>query len=86
VSTGGFDLEDGAWLWNRLDELSISKERLQKDMQGKDRYRVIGTKKAVLAEYELIPIVGMAHGLDSSPARRRSPVVGAKRSTWDACY
>jgi hypothetical protein len=37
-----------------LDELSISKERLQKDLQGKDRYRVIATKKAVLAEYEVV--------------------------------
>src|SRR5215208_1397732 len=34
-----------------LEELSISKERLQKDPQGRDRYLVIAIKKAILAEY-----------------------------------
>ena len=37
-----------------LEELSVSKERLQKDPQGRDRYLVIGVKKDVLAEYEAI--------------------------------
>ena len=36
------------------EELSISKERLQKDPQGRDRYLVIAVKKAVLAEYEAV--------------------------------
>src|ERR1044072_7034289 len=37
-----------------LEELSISRERLQKDAQGRDRYLVIAVKKAILAEYEAI--------------------------------
>jgi Tfp pilus assembly PilM family ATPase len=37
-----------------LEELSVSKERLQKDPQGRDRYLVIAVKKAVLAEYEAV--------------------------------
>jgi len=37
-----------------LDELSISKQALQKDMQGRDRYLVIGMKKTVLDEYEAV--------------------------------
>jgi hypothetical protein len=37
-----------------LEELSVSKERLQKDAQGRDRYLVIAVKKAVLAEYEAV--------------------------------
>ena len=37
-----------------LEELSISKERLQKDAQGRDRYLVITVKKAILAEYEAV--------------------------------
>ena len=37
-----------------LEELSISKERLQKDLQGRDRYLVIAVKKAILAEYEKV--------------------------------
>ena len=37
-----------------LEELSISKERLQKDPQGRDRYLVIAIKKAILAEYEAV--------------------------------
>jgi hypothetical protein len=35
-----------------LGELSVSKERLQKDPQGRERYLVIGVKKDVVAEYE----------------------------------
>jgi Tfp pilus assembly PilM family ATPase len=35
-----------------IEELSISKERLQKDSQGRDRYLVIAVRKSVLAEYE----------------------------------
>jgi hypothetical protein len=37
-----------------LEELSISRERLQKDAQGRERYLAIGIKKSVLAEYEAI--------------------------------
>lgn len=36
----------------QTDELSISKERLQKDTQGRDRYLAVGIRKSVLAEYE----------------------------------
>src|SRR6185503_7157214 len=37
-----------------VEDLSVSKERLQKDPQGRDRYLVIAVKKAVLAEYEAV--------------------------------
>jgi Tfp pilus assembly PilM family ATPase len=37
-----------------IDELSISREKLQKDPQGRDRYLVIGVRKSVLAEYESV--------------------------------
>ena len=37
-----------------LEDLSISKERLQKDPHGRDRYLVIAVKKSVLAEYEMV--------------------------------
>jgi hypothetical protein len=37
-----------------LDELSVSRERLQKDPQGRDRYLVIAVNKGVLAEYEAV--------------------------------
>src|ERR1044072_4828775 len=37
-----------------LEELSISKDKLQKDSQGRDRYLVIAVKRAVLAEYEAV--------------------------------
>lgn len=37
-----------------LDELSVSKERLQRDPQGRERYLVIGVRKSVLAEYESV--------------------------------
>jgi hypothetical protein len=37
-----------------LDQLSISKERLQKDPQGRERYLIIAVKKDVLAEYESV--------------------------------
>src|ERR1043166_2933645 len=35
-----------------VEELSISRERLQKDAQGRDRYLAIAVKKSVVAEYE----------------------------------
>ena len=35
-----------------LEELSVSRERLQKDAQGRDRFLVIAIRKSVLAEYE----------------------------------
>ena len=37
-----------------LEELFVSKERLQKDAQGRDRFLVIAVKKAILAEYEQV--------------------------------
>ena len=37
-----------------IEELSISRERLQKDSQGRDRYLVIAVRKSVLAEYEAV--------------------------------
>ena len=37
-----------------LEELSISKDKLQRDTQGRDRYLVIAIKRAVLAEYEAV--------------------------------
>ena len=47
-----------------LEELSISKERIQKDPQGRDRYLVIAVKKDVLAEYEaVLNLLGWRTGL-----------------------
>jgi Tfp pilus assembly PilM family ATPase len=47
-----------------LEDLSISKERLQKDAQGRDRYLVIAVKKAILAEYEaVLELLGWRAGL-----------------------
>lgn len=37
-----------------LPELSISRERLRKDPQGRDRYLTVAIKKTVLAEYESV--------------------------------
>ncbi|MEP6570925.1 MAG: hypothetical protein ABJC10_14230 [Acidobacteriota bacterium] len=37
-----------------LDELSISRERLPADAQGKDRYLIVATPAAVLQEYERV--------------------------------
>ena len=37
-----------------LEELSVSKDKLQKDAQGRDRYLAIAVKRAVLAEYEAV--------------------------------
>lgn len=37
-----------------LEELSISRERLPKDAQGRDRYLVVATRLALLEEYELL--------------------------------
>jgi hypothetical protein len=37
-----------------MEELSVSRERLQKDTQGRDRYLVIAIRKAILAEYEAV--------------------------------
>jgi Tfp pilus assembly PilM family ATPase len=37
-----------------LNELSVSRERLQKDPQGRERYQVIAVRKDVLAEYESV--------------------------------
>jgi hypothetical protein len=47
-----------------LEELSISKERLQKDSQGRDRYLVIAVKKSIIAEYEtVLEMLGWRAGL-----------------------
>lgn len=47
-----------------LEELSVSKDRLRKDPQGRDRYLVIAVKKSVLAEYErLLDSLGWKAGL-----------------------
>jgi len=53
-----------------FEELSISKERLQKDPQGRDRYLVIAVKKAILAEYEAARIVRLARGVDTAAPSR----------------
>ena len=37
-----------------IEELSVSKERLQKDAEGRDRYLVVAVRKSVLAEYEAV--------------------------------
>src|SRR5262249_53875 len=37
-----------------LEELAVSRERLQKDAQGRDRYLAIAVRKSVLAEYESV--------------------------------
>ena len=47
-----------------LEELSISKERLQKDSHGRDRYLVVAVKKSIIAEYEtVLDILGWRAGL-----------------------
>jgi hypothetical protein len=47
-----------------LDELSISRERLPADPQGKDRYLVVATPTAILAEYEsVLQALGWRAGL-----------------------
>lgn len=47
-----------------LNELSISRERLPKDAQGRDRYLVVATRLALLAEYEdLFSALGWRAGL-----------------------
>jgi Tfp pilus assembly PilM family ATPase len=47
-----------------LEELSVSRERLQKDAQGRDRYLAIGVRKSVLAEYEsMVASLGWRAGL-----------------------
>jgi hypothetical protein len=37
-----------------LEELSVSKERLEKDSSGRDRYLVVAARRDVLAEYEAV--------------------------------
>jgi Tfp pilus assembly PilM family ATPase len=47
-----------------LEDLSVSKDRLQKDSHGRDRYLVIAVKKSVLAEYEaVLELLGWRAGL-----------------------
>jgi hypothetical protein len=45
-----------------LEELSISRERLPVDPQGRDRYMVVATRSAILKEYE-----GVMHSLGWRP-------------------
>ena len=37
-----------------MEELSISRDRLEKDAQGRDRFLVIAVRKPILAEYEAV--------------------------------
>ena len=47
-----------------LEELSVSREKLEKDSQGRDRYLAIATRTDVLAEYErLLASIGWRAGL-----------------------
>ena len=47
-----------------LEELSVSRERLSKDAQGRDRYLVVATRLSILAEYEhLFSMLGWRAGL-----------------------
>lgn len=47
-----------------LEELSISRDRLQRDSQGRDRYLVIAVKRSVIAEYEgVLEALGWRAGL-----------------------
>lgn len=47
-----------------LEELSFSRERLQRDSQGRERYLAVGIRKTVLAEYEnLFASMGWRVGL-----------------------
>ena len=58
--TSGSELQDVLrWKIERgfgapVEELSISRERLQKDAQGRDRYLAVGVHRSVLAEYEAV--------------------------------
>jgi Tfp pilus assembly PilM family ATPase len=58
--TSGSELQDVLkWKIERgfgatVEELSISKEKLQGDAQGRDRYLVIAVRKAILSEYESV--------------------------------
>jgi Tfp pilus assembly PilM family ATPase len=47
-----------------LSELSVSRERLEKDSQGRDRYLAIATRREILAEYEhVLDSLGWRAGL-----------------------
>jgi hypothetical protein len=37
-----------------LEDLSVSKEKLQRDLHGRDRFLVIAVKKSIVAEYEAV--------------------------------
>ncbi len=37
-----------------IEELSISREKLQKDSQGRDRYLAVGVRSAIVSEYERV--------------------------------
>jgi hypothetical protein len=58
-----------AWKMERgfgasLEELSISREQLNKDAQGRERYIVVATRASVLAEYEdVFGLLGWRAGL-----------------------
>ena len=70
VNTVGSELEEVLkWKMDRgfgvpLEELSVSRERLQRDSQGRERYLVVATRLAILAEYEhLFSMLGWRAGL-----------------------
>lgn len=47
-----------------IEELSVSRQRLHKDAQGRDRYLAVAVKKSVLAEYEhVLESLGWRAGL-----------------------
>ena len=47
-----------------IDELSISRERLPADANGRDRYLVVATRSSILAEYEgALHVLGWRAGL-----------------------
>jgi hypothetical protein len=47
-----------------VEELSVSRERMRKDAQGRDRYLAVAVRKSVLAEYEhVLESLGWRTGL-----------------------
>jgi Tfp pilus assembly PilM family ATPase len=68
-----------------LEELSVSREKLQKDSQGRDRYLAIATRREVLAEYEsLLVALGWRAGLILPRHIGESQWLVRTRSTGDS--
>jgi Tfp pilus assembly PilM family ATPase len=58
----GWKMERG--FGENLDDLTISRERLSSDEQGRDRYLVVATRSSVLAEFEgVLSALGWRAGL-----------------------